>query len=372
MAQRKSPADEIFALTERGKSELQNAATSCSTQELEVLVLIDGKTGARALAAQATTVTPERFPIVLERLAKLGLAHRADAGGADLGYSFFSGGEKLVSTAREADSGAADLKKKGYYVSIARRSARSRAPAPGVTPTVLVVDDDPVLAKMLGHLMTLEGFAPRIAFRAAEIEAELGRKPPPDLVLLDVVLPDTDGFEILDRMKRDPARRDIPVILVTGRTTREGVMRGLAGGADGYITKPIAYEALANGVRSVLGLGKPGEEVTRPGDEELGADDTLTELRREYRHGLPLKVGRIEVLAKSLAPGLPQRASFDELRRLAHTMAGAAPSFGLPQVGAAARALEEALTALAAAPQGDVAAVKARVAALRKAEIATR
>jgi two-component system, OmpR family, response regulator len=365
MPDRKPAADEIYALTERGKSELQNAATSCSPQELEVLVLLDGVSGARALAAQARSVPPQQFPIVLEKLVRLGLAQRSSAGGAGPGYSFFGGGDKLVSTAKEADTGTADLRKNGYYVSIARRSARSRAPAPGVTPVVLVVEDDPVLAKMLGHLMTLEGFTPRTAFRRAEIEAELGRKPPPDLVLLDVVLPDTDGFEILEGMKRDPARRDIPVILVTGRTTREGVMRGLAGGADGYITKPIAYEALVNGVKSVLGLGASGEAATRAGEEELGADITLTELRKEYRNGLRAKLGRIEVLARGLTPGLPKRDDYEELRRMAHSMAGSAPSFGLPEVGAAARALEDALNALGRQPQGDVAKAKSLVAALR-------
>jgi DNA-binding response OmpR family regulator len=212
---------------------------------------------------------------------------------------------------------------------------------------------------MLGHLMTLEGFATRVAFLGVEIAGELERQPPPDLVLLDVVLPDADGFEVLQRMKQDASQREIPVIMVTGRTTREGVMRGLAGGADGYITKPIQYEALANGVKSVLGLGGGGKQSPAATAEEIGVDDTLSELRKEYRRGLQLKLARIETLARALAPGLPKRAEFEELLRMAHTMAGAAPTFGLQEVGAAARSLEEALIA------EDLGTARRLVAALR-------
>jgi two-component system OmpR family response regulator len=349
-------ADEVYALTERGKAELQGGATSCAPHELEVLVLVDGAATASALAARARSVPRAEVPAVLRRLVQSGLIEKAGAG-AGPGYSFIGGAALLTPAAKEADAGAADLQRKGYYVSIARRAAGAYQPAQGVAPGVLIVEDDPVLAKMLGHLMTLEGFAPRIASRGAEIEAELGRPPPPAVVLLDVMLPDADGFDILERLKQDPARRGIPVILVTGRTTREGVMRGLAGGADGYITKPIQYEALANGVKSVLGLGGAAAPPAASGDA-LGADDTVSELRRQYRRGLALKVARIEELARG--------GKLEEWQRMAHSMAGSAPTFGLAAVGAAARAVEEALVAR------DPDKARRLVAALRTAANAAR
>lgn len=110
----------------------------------------------------------------------------------------------------------------------------------------------------------------------------------------------------------------------------------------------------------------------RAGAQDPSLDNTLNELRKEYRNGLAHKVGRVEALARTLAPGLPRRAEFDELRRLAHSMAGAAPSFGLPEVGTAARALEKALDALGAAPQSDQTEAKSLVAALRSAANAAR
>jgi DNA-binding response OmpR family regulator len=74
------------------------------------------------------------------------------------------------------------------------------------------------------------------------------------MVLLDVTLPDTNGFDILARMRQHPQLKSIPVIMLTGRANREDVMRGLAGGADGYITKPFDRDVLLTGIRAVLGL----------------------------------------------------------------------------------------------------------------------
>ena len=72
--------------------------------------------------------------------------------------------------------------------------------------------------------------------------------------LLDIMLPDTNGFDVLARMKAHPTLRTIPVILLTAKAERESVARGLAGGADGYITKPFQPRVLIKGIRAVLGL----------------------------------------------------------------------------------------------------------------------
>ncbi|MBM3347930.1 MAG: response regulator [Betaproteobacteria bacterium] len=75
----------------------------------------------------------------------------------------------------------------------------------------------------------------------------------PDAVLLDVILPDANGFDILARIRQHPVLKAIPVIILTARATREDVLHGLAGGADGYITKPFDPDTLLRGVRAVLG-----------------------------------------------------------------------------------------------------------------------
>jgi DNA-binding response OmpR family regulator len=74
-------------------------------------------------------------------------------------------------------------------------------------------------------------------------------------MILDVVLPDVNGFDVLQKMKTHPALKAVPVIMLTAEAKRESVMRGLVGGADGYITKPFEKAVLIAGVKAVLGLG---------------------------------------------------------------------------------------------------------------------
>jgi two-component system OmpR family response regulator len=124
--------------------------------------------------------------------------------------------------------------------------------------SVLVIEDDPHLAGLLKHVLTAEGFEVRTAGNREEIVAQMRRPPLPDLVLLDVVLPDANGFDVLLRIRQHPALKTIPVVMLTAQATRDAVLKGLSGGADGYITKPFRIEVLAKAVAAVLGL--PGHE----------------------------------------------------------------------------------------------------------------
>jgi DNA-binding response OmpR family regulator len=109
--------------------------------------------------------------------------------------------------------------------------------------------------------LELEGFVPRRAGNRDEVVAELRKAPPPDLILLDVVLPDVSGFDILQRVRGHPILKHIPIIMITGSATREHVMRALVAGANGYITKPFEFDALTSSIKAVLGLdlGPPPE-----------------------------------------------------------------------------------------------------------------
>ena len=73
-------------------------------------------------------------------------------------------------------------------------------------------------------------------------------------MLLDVVLPDIDGFEVLTRLKQHDVLKTIPVIMMTAKATREAVLKGLQRGADGYITKPFDVDIISHAIHSVLGL----------------------------------------------------------------------------------------------------------------------
>ena len=162
----------------------------------------------------------------------------------------------------EAERGASSLKQDGYYVRIARRPAGKREVKEGQKFTVLVVDDDPDLAKLMRTYLSLEGFAPRLAGNRAEFLAMLRQSPIPDLVLLDVELPDVNGFDILVKMRQHAALKAIPVVMLTAEATRQAVLKGLLAGADGYVTKPFDPEAVTTAVKAVLGLAPPPQNKT--------------------------------------------------------------------------------------------------------------
>jgi DNA-binding response OmpR family regulator len=156
----------------------------------------------------------------------------------------------------DAEQGLAALRRSGFCVQIARerKAPRPRAEA----ANVVLVEDDAMLAHFTRTFLALAGHAVRVASHRAEIVEQIRRPPRPDLFLLDVELPDADGFDILRRIREHPVLHDVPVIMLTGAATRAAVIRGLAGGADGYITKPFDPDTLLQAVRTVLGGAAPG------------------------------------------------------------------------------------------------------------------
>jgi CheY-like chemotaxis protein len=165
---------------------------------------------------------------------------------------FFS---SLTEATPEAEGGTSILKQQGYYVRIARNV--DRGAKEGWKPTILVVDDDTDLQKLVRTYFKMEGFDSRAAHNRDEIMAALRAAPPPDLILLDVQMPDANGFDLLARMRQHPVLKNLPVVMLTAEATRESVLRGLQGGADGYITKPFEPDVLVTAVKAVLGLLKP-------------------------------------------------------------------------------------------------------------------
>jgi CheY-like chemotaxis protein len=161
-----------------------------------------------------------------------------------------------VFTSAQAAVGATSLQDNGYVVRIARRAARERKPAdPSGKRTLLIIDDDPYLVKLLQTYLKLEGYAPRSAATRDDIIALLRAPLPPDLVLLDVTLAELDGFEVLARMRQHALLRDVPVIMLTGQATRAAVIKGLRAGCEGYFTKPFEVDVLVKAVALVLGVG---------------------------------------------------------------------------------------------------------------------
>ena len=167
---------------------------------------------------------------------------------------------------QEATAGASTLQRQGYYVRIARHAPKTRKLTQGEVLSAIVIEDDLHLASFLKQYLAFERYDVRIASNREEIIRELRRAPPPDLVLLDVMLPDADGFHILLKMREHPVLKKVPIIMLTAKATRDAVLTGLAGGADGYITKPCDPETLVKALNAVLGLSKDGRPPANKSD----------------------------------------------------------------------------------------------------------
>jgi len=103
---------------------------------------------------------------------------------------------------------------------------------------ILIVEDEESLLKLESILLTSKGYDVRgVPNGRLALEAIAEEKP--DLVLLDIMLPEIDGFEVCRRVKEDPETRDIPVVMLTAKKTREDMAKGEKVGADWYITKPF-------------------------------------------------------------------------------------------------------------------------------------
>jgi hypothetical protein len=254
---------DVYILTFKGNNELQASETSLGALALKLLVLIDGKLNVAGIRSRAKLAEgDEQFLIAMNELVRDGYA---DLATNQLTLSpdfieFFSESPKKLSESAltqaesEAASGVSTLQRHGYYVRIAMKAAAQIESSGG--ESVLIVEDDEALAKFLRKYLELEGFSATIAGNRNEIVAGLRRQPPPDLVLLDVVLPDADGFNILMKMREHPTLKTVPVMMLTAKATREAVLKGLAGGANGYITKPFQPDALIAAVKTVLGISK--------------------------------------------------------------------------------------------------------------------
>jgi CheY-like chemotaxis protein len=116
---------------------------------------------------------------------------------------------------------------------------------------ILVVDDQPINVQLLKRKLEREGLQVAAAYNGKE-GLELIRKEKPDLILLDVMMPDMDGIEVCQRLQADEATRSIPVIFITARTNKESKLEGLAVGAVDYITKPIDLDETLARVQTQL------------------------------------------------------------------------------------------------------------------------
>jgi CheY-like chemotaxis protein len=160
--------------------------------------------------------------------------------------------------ARDVDKlgliGVNALKDKGYFTRIVVENPKSARKLLNPAKTrILIVEDDDGTALVIEKALHTFGCQTRRARNRREIAEALGAESLPHLVLLDVMLPDANGFDVLNRIRQHPKLENIPVMMLTSLGERKDVARGLMLGANGYITKPVLPSTLLEAVEAVAG-----------------------------------------------------------------------------------------------------------------------
>jgi len=160
------------------------------------------------------------------------------------------------------------------------------------TPTahrVLVVDDEPNIVDVVAMALRYQGFEVATAATGAEAMAQVEAFRP-QLMVLDVMLPDTTGFEVAERLGAQ--RGTLPIIFLTARDATEDKLRGLTTGGDDYVTKPFSLEELVARIRTILRrTGQAADESPRLVFEDLEMDEDTREV---LRAGQPVELTATE------------------------------------------------------------------------------
>ena len=168
------------------------------------------------------------------------------------------------------------------------------------TKTILVVDDEKRLVSLVESYLTQEGYRVATAYNGREA-LTVARREKPDLIILDVMMPEMDGYAF---MRAHRAEQDTPIILLTARVDDDEKILGLELGADDYVTKPFRPRELTARVRAVLrrvGNTEPAAQVLHAADLTLDREGRTVQVSEEY---VDLTPSEFDILAALMsAPG---------------------------------------------------------------------
>jgi DNA-binding response OmpR family regulator len=166
---------------------------------------------------------------------------------------------------------------------------------------ILIIEDDPDISESLKYNLEREGLPATIAATGeAGLAAALNEKQPPLLIILDLMLPGMSGTELCRRLRREPATRRTPIIMLTAKASESDRVAGLDLGADDYITKPFSVRELLARVRAVMRRSDESKTKTYEDDQLLIDFDDIRVLCRGNKVRLTNKeFNLLSVLAKS-------------------------------------------------------------------------
>ena len=170
--------------------------------------------------------------------------------------------------------------------------------------TILVVDDESSIRDMVQLSLELAGFRCLQAANAREAMSQI-LDARPDLVLLDWMMPETSGYELLRRLRKDENCARLPVIMLTAKVEEGNRVQGLDGGADDYVSKPFSPRELIARIRALLRRSAPVEEQQPMEFDGLRLDPLA---HRVFAGGRPVEMGPTEFRLLQFLMSHPERA----------------------------------------------------------------
>lgn len=237
---------QAYRVTEAGRKAWESKDPAVPSDYRMILWQIDFS-GSEHLENWMRNFPDQKLHDCLAELQELGLIEplcAADAGRPEPEAPVFEVGSTELSTA------TASLARDGAYLAGERLVPRPLKRAPETV--VLIVEDDPDQLALADLRVSMAGYAVRTAASQAALMRNLASEGAPDLLLLDVRLPDGNGFEILKGLRKKPAFSSLPVVMLTAKKSPADIEKGLRLGADGYITKPYSKHVLATVVGRIL------------------------------------------------------------------------------------------------------------------------
>jgi CheY-like chemotaxis protein len=254
----------IYARTAAGDEALASGDVAIPSDYRRILALLDGSTHTHVIRGRLRHFADDLLDDWLAELEELGFISSIAADVTqELDFSSLLAAQQGSARAAPSDDsqrlslGAAqaafaELEDKGAFLAADRIRHRPPLAKRASEIRVLIVEDDPDQAALADLRVSMAGYGVRLARNCAELVKEIRTREPPDIVLLDIMLPDGNGWDVLSSIRRHPKLALLPVVMLTALNEPNEVRWGLALGADGYVTKPYSKSILAETIGAVL------------------------------------------------------------------------------------------------------------------------
>ena len=252
--------DRTYIRTKAGDEALASDDTAIPSDYRRILRIIEGSTHAQVIRGRLRHVADALLDDWLAELEELGfISSMAKDVTQELDFQSLleaqqGAGERRPDDSQRMDVEAAfqEVAEKGAFLAADRIKNRPPLAKKATEIRVLIVEDDPDQAARADLRVSMGGYQVRLARNCAELVNEIRTRPAPDIVLLDIMLPDGNGWDILASIRRHPKLAQLPVVMLTSLNEENEVRWGLALGADGYVTKPYSKKILTDTIGTVL------------------------------------------------------------------------------------------------------------------------